>query len=72
MKRKRLLKPEQLRWRVGRKLGRTVYAMHGDEPSDHDVFIGLFDTRALAETAVADHNRPAEWPTGPLFEHPKG
>jgi hypothetical protein len=68
VKKKRLLRPETLRWRVGRHLGRTVYAMHGDQPSDHDVFIGIFDTRALAETAVNDHNGQAEWPTGPWFD----
>ena len=43
-------------WRVGRKLGRTIYAMAGEFPSDRDVLIGMMDTEALAACAVADHN----------------
>ena len=54
--RNRLLKPEKLPWRVGRKVGRTVYAQLGAEPDDHDPIIGLLDTKALAEAAVRAHN----------------
>jgi hypothetical protein len=36
------------RWRVGRKLGRTLYIMVGDEPSDDDQLIGMMDTEELA------------------------
>ena len=69
--RKRLLRPEALRWRTGRKIGRTIYAMPGDGPTDHDVLIGLMDTRALAEEAVNAHNAQAEWPTGSWFDGPR-
>lgn len=40
------------RWRTGRKVGRTIYAQLGDEPSDADALIGVMDTRELAETAA--------------------
>jgi len=43
-------------WRVGRKVGRTVYAQIGDEPNDNDFLIGVFDTRELATEAVLTHN----------------
>lgn len=43
-------------WRVGRSVGRTVYAMTGDEPSKADVLIGVMDTRRLAAAAVEAHN----------------
>lgn len=46
----------RLRWRVGRKVGRTIYAIVGNEPSDADVLIGLLDSRELASLAAADHN----------------
>jgi hypothetical protein len=42
-------------WRVGRSLGRSVYARVGDD-LDGDVFVGLMETRALAAQVVADHN----------------
>ena len=45
-----------LRWRTGRKVGRTIYAQPGPEPSDDDVLIGTLDTPALAAEAVAAHN----------------
>jgi hypothetical protein len=45
-----------LHWRIGRKLGRTLYAMLGDEPSDHDVLLGMVDDPLLAEYIVAVHN----------------
>lgn len=47
---------EQVLWRVGRKVGRTIYAKLGDRPSDSDPFIGTMDTRELAEEAVRAHN----------------
>ena len=46
----------EARWRVGRKVGRTVYAMVGDEPSDSDVLIGVMDSGDLASDAVHWHN----------------
>lgn len=48
------------RWRVGRSLGRTVYAQIGAEPADDDVLIGLFDSRELAAEAVRAHNSMLE------------
>lgn len=42
-------------WRVGRKVGRTIYAYEG-VPTDHDTLIGVMDTRELAESVVRDHN----------------
>lgn len=43
-------------WRIGRKLGRTIYAMVDLEPSDDDVFLGIMDSRAIAARVVTDHN----------------
>lgn len=43
-------------WRTGRKVGRTIYAMVGDTPSDDDTLIGVMDTRSLAQAAVNAHN----------------
>lgn len=39
-------------WRVGRKLGRTIYAQAGSEPSDDDEFLGLMDSEEIAATVV--------------------
>lgn len=44
-------------WRVGPKVGRTIYAQFGDEPSDDDPLIGVMDTRALATEVVDSHNQ---------------
>jgi hypothetical protein len=44
------------RWRVGRKVGRTVYAQVEAQPSDVDVLIGVMDSPQLAEEAVEAHN----------------
>lgn len=43
-------------WRVGRRVGRTVYAMYGEKPSDDDPLIGMMDTPELAQAVVAAHN----------------
>lgn len=40
------------RWRVGRKVGRTIYLQLGDEPSDTDPLIGVMDAIDLAEEVV--------------------
>jgi hypothetical protein len=53
---RRLLAPEKLMWRQGRKVGRTVYAMVGLLADDHDLLIGMFDTAKLAEAACRAHN----------------
>lgn len=44
------------RWRTGRKVGRTIYAQPGPDPSDDDVLIGILDTPRLAAEAVTAHN----------------
>lgn len=43
-------------WRVGRKVGRTIYHQLGDQPSTDDLLIGVMDTPRLAEQAVAAVN----------------
>ena len=45
-----------LRWRTGRKVGRTIYAQPGADPSDEDILIGLMDTPKLAHAVVVEHN----------------
>lgn len=46
-----------LPWRVGRKLGRTVYAMDGEDDNRNcDTFLGIMDTRTVAEHIVEAHN----------------
>jgi hypothetical protein len=49
-------------WRVGRKVGRTIYAQVGDGPSDADPMIGCMDTRTLAQEVVDAHNARLEQP----------
>jgi hypothetical protein len=44
------------RWRVGRSLGRTLYRQTGSEPSKADEFVGVMDTRELADLVVAALN----------------
>jgi predicted urease superfamily metal-dependent hydrolase len=39
-------------WRVGRKVGRTVYVQAGVEPTDRDRLVGLMDTAELARRVV--------------------
>jgi gamma-glutamyl-gamma-aminobutyrate hydrolase PuuD len=39
-------------YRVGRKLGRTIYHQAGEEPSDHDELVGVMDTPILAAMFV--------------------
>ena len=51
------LYPLQNYWRVGRRVGRTIYAQIGAEPSDDDALVGVMDTPALARAAVEGHNR---------------
>lgn len=45
-----------VRWRTGRKIGRTIYAMVGKTPSDDDVLIGMMDAPKLANEAIQTHN----------------
>lgn len=46
-------------WRVGRKVGRTIYAQSGSEPSDADQLIGVMDTPSLARAAITAANGDA-------------
>ncbi len=46
----------KVEWRVGRKVGRTIYAQPNDEPRDSDPLIGVMDTPELAQAAVDGHN----------------
>ncbi len=39
-------------WRVGRKVGRTIYKQNGAEPSDGDLLIGVMDYREDALRVV--------------------
>lgn len=39
---------EPVCFRVGGKLGRTVYAQLGDEPSEKDLLVGLMETPYMA------------------------
>lgn len=45
------------KWRVGRKVGRTIYVQLGEEPSDRDILIGLMDTPEIAELACRGVNQ---------------
>jgi hypothetical protein len=52
---------EQCVWRVGRSVGRTIYAIAyymGDDGDEHEMswLIGLMDTPELAQAAVEAHN----------------
>lgn len=47
-------------FRVGRKLGRTIYMQRGEEPSDADMFLGIMDSRAMAATIVHVLNTSAD------------
>lgn len=50
------MNPVELPWRVGRKVGRTIYAQLAADASDDDPLIGVMDTRELAADAVGAHN----------------
>jgi hypothetical protein len=43
-------------WRVGRKVGRTIYRQLGPEPSDADELVGMMDTAELAKQFVEAMN----------------
>lgn len=52
-----------LPWRVGRKVGRTIYAQSDDDLDG--VLIGVMDTDDLAARVVADHNGGGVIPGSP-------
>ncbi len=47
---------ERVRWRVGRKVGRTIYAVINENAPDFDPLIGVMDSVVLAEAVVRAHN----------------
>jgi hypothetical protein len=49
----------EMKWRTGRKVGRTIYAQAWPDARDTDVLIGMMDSPALARQAVEDHNAMA-------------
>jgi hypothetical protein len=58
-----------LKWRAGRKVGRTVYAQLGAASDDRDPMIGVMDTAAFAAHIVKLHNeRLAD---GKINDHPE-
>lgn len=54
------MNPLKLRWRVGRKLGRTIYAMLGEQPSEDDLLLGVMDEEYMAQHIVDIHNETLE------------
>lgn len=44
------------KFRVGRKLRRTIYVQLGSEPGDDDMFVGIADTSDLAQHIIDSHN----------------
>jgi hypothetical protein len=68
-------------YRIGRKLGRTIYWQPGAEPTDNDDFIGIMDQPGIARYIVtvlnADLERTTPRPSpltakltaGPLATH---
>lgn len=48
-------------WRVGRSVGRTIYAVRGPAASKNDALIGVMDTPHLAQEAVDAHNARIGW-----------
>lgn len=49
--------PRDFPWRIGRRVGRTVYYDDGSpNPNDGSKLIGVMDTPELAVEAVAGHN----------------
>lgn len=49
-----------MKWRVGRKVPRNIYAMPYGEPGDEDIDIGRLDSDELAKEAVDSHNLALE------------
>lgn len=49
-----------MKLRTGRKVGRTIYVQHGEQPSDDDQLVGMMDTPALATAVVGAVNYAGE------------
>lgn len=45
-----------LKWRVGSKFARNIYAQLGDEPSKLDPYVGVVETQFIARHIVEMHN----------------
>jgi hypothetical protein len=54
--------------RPGRTVGRTLYSMVGDRPSDDDVLVGMVDTPELAEFICHAVNQATSHPREPRRE----
>lgn len=52
-------------WRVGRKLGRTLYAQLGPDPGEGDLLLGMLDDAELAAYIVELHNASLRQRGGP-------
>lgn len=46
------MKPHLEEWRVGRKVGRTIYRQRSADPADGDELIGVMDTIDAAKLAA--------------------
>ena len=49
-----------MKWRVGRSLGRTLYIQSDHDASKLDQFVGIMDSRALADEVVSAINTLAD------------
>jgi hypothetical protein len=47
-------------FRVGRKLGRTIYFQYGPEPSDDDTLIGMMDSADVARAICVAMNQASK------------
>lgn len=59
---------QEFPWRVGRSVGRTIYAVRGAAGGKNDTLIGVMDTAFLAREAVDCHNRRLGWTEPSLDE----
>lgn len=64
--------PEELPWRVGGKVGRTIYAVTVPGDQLGDVLIGMMDTRELAALVVDEHNAALEHDEIAAVRHDEG
>lgn len=55
-----MVKPEELRWRVGGETQRVLFAMVEEEESINDFLIGVMDDEHLARHVVNLHNSGLE------------
>jgi len=56
--------PQDLKWRVGRSLGRTIYAQRGEWATKQDIYLGMMETPELAATVVCLYNGREEVKSG--------